>query len=147
MAIWARWTETDTEEFKKRTKSLIAQYNDFKVLPEVNVNGEFILGENIGDLGGLSIALKAYNMYLNGEEGPEMDGFTANQRVFIGWGQVWNGKSRDEALRAQVGSDPHSPIEFRVNGVVRNIPEFYEAFDVQKKDSLYLQPEERVKIW
>lgn len=141
------WTETDKEEFKKRTKALIAQYNEFKVLPDVNVNGEFTLGENIGDLGGLSIALKAYNMSLNGKKGPEMDGFTADQRVFIGWAQSWNGKSRNEALRVQVSSDPHSPRDFRVNGVVRNIPEFYDAFDVQKKDSLYLPPEERVKIW
>jgi len=76
-----------------------------------------------------------------------MDGFTADQRVFIGWAQSWNGKSRDEALRVQVSADPHSPRDFRVNGVVRNIPEFYEAFNVQKKDSLYLPPEERVKIW
>lgn len=141
------WTETDTEEFKKRTKALIAQYNEFKVLPDVNVNGEFTLGENIGDLGGLGIALKAYHMSLNGKKGPEMDGFTADQRVFIGWAQSWNGKSRDEALRVQVSADPHSPRDFRVNGVVRNIPEFYEAFNVQKKDSLYLPPEERVKIW
>ena len=93
------WTETDTEEFKKRTSALIEQYNKFEVLPEVNVNGKYTLGENIGDLGGLSIALKAYRMSLDGKEGPEMDGFTADQRVFIGWGQVWNGKSRDEALR------------------------------------------------
>lgn len=141
------WTEADTEKFKKLTKALIDQYNEFKVLPDVNVNGEFTLGENIGDLGGLSIALKAYHMSLNGEKGPEMDGFTANQRIFIGWAQVWNGKSRDEALRVQVSSDPHSPREFRINGVVRNIPEFYEAFDVQKNDNLYLPPEERVKIW
>lgn len=141
------WTENDKEEFKKRTKALIAQYNEFEVLPDVNVNGEFTLGENIGDLGGLSIALKAYHMSLNGKKGPKMDGFTADQRVFIGWAQGWNGKSRDEALRVQVSADPHSPRDFRVNGVVRNIPEFYEAFDVKKKDSLYLPPEKRVKIW
>lgn len=141
------WTETDKVEFKKRTNALIAQYNEFKVLPDVNVNGEFTLGENIGDLGGLSIALKAYHMSLNGKKGPKMDGFTADQRVFIGWAQGWNGKSRDEALRVQVSADPHSPRDFRVNGVVRNIPEFYEAFDVQSKDSLYLPPKERVKIW
>ena len=141
------WTETDTEEFKKRTKALIAQYNEFKVLPDVNVNGKFTLGENIGDLGGLSIALKAYHMSLDGKKGPQMDGFTADQRVFIGWAQSWNGKSRDEALRVQVSTDPHSSRDFRANGVVRNIPEFYEAFDVKEKDSLYLPPEERVKIW
>lgn len=141
------WTETDNEKFKERTTALIAQYDEFKVLPDVNVNGEFTLGENIGDLGGLSIALKAYNLSLNGQAPQRMDGFTADQRVFIGWAQVWNGKSRDEALRSQVSSDPHSPREFRINGVVRNIPEFYEAFKVQKTDTLYLAPEERVKIW
>ena len=141
------WTETDTEKFKERTNALVAQYDAFEVLPDVNVNGEFTLGENIGDLGGLSIALKAYQRSLNGQTPQRMDGFTADQRVFIGWAQVWNGKSRDEALRAQVGTDPHSPREFRVNGVVRNVPEFYEAFKVQKTDSLYLAPEERVKIW
>ena len=141
------WTESDKEEFKKRTEDLIAQYNEFEVLPGVNVNGEYTLGENIGDLGGLSIALKAYNMSLNGKKSPKLDGFTADQRVFIGWAQAWKGKSRDEALRVQVSSDPHSPRDFRVNGVVRNIPEFYEAFDIEKQDDLYLPPKERVKIW
>ncbi|TDQ29040.1 putative endopeptidase [Zeaxanthinibacter enoshimensis] len=141
------WTETDREEFKKRTDALVAQYNGFEVLPELNVNGEFTLGENIGDLGGLSIALKAYKMSLDGKEGPVLDGFTGEQRVFMGWAQGWMGKSRDEALRVQVSTDPHSPRDFRVNGVVRNIPEFYTAFNVEKGDSLYLAPEERVKIW
>ncbi|MGB5553478.1 MAG: M13-type metalloendopeptidase, partial [Flavobacteriaceae bacterium] len=141
------WTSQDKEEFKKRTGALIEQYNEFKVLPDVNVNGEFTLGENIGDLGGLSIALKAYKISLGGKPAPKMDGFTAEQRVFIGWAQGWCGKSRDEALRMQVSSDPHSPRDFRVNGVVRNIPEFYEAFNVKEGDALYLAPEKRVKIW
>ncbi len=141
------WTEEDKEEFKKRTGALIAQYNDFEVLPDLNVNGEFTLGENIGDLGGLSIALKAYKMSLNGEEGPAMDGYTAEQRVFIGYAQAWRNKARDEALRVQISTDPHSPADFRVNGVVRNVPEFYSAFDIKESDSLYLAPQERVKIW
>ena len=141
------WTEEDKEEFKKRTGALIAQYNDFEVLPDLNVNGEFTLGENIGDLGGLSIALKAYKMSLNGEEGPTMDGYTAEQRVFIGYAQAWRNKARDEALRVQISTDPHSPADFRVNGVVRNVPEFYSAFDIKESDSLYLAPQERVKIW
>ena len=105
------------------------------------------MGENIGDLGGLTIALKAYKMSLNGKEAPVMDGFTGVQRVFLGWGQVWLEKSREASLRNQIATDPHSPAKFRVNGVVRNIPEFYEAFKVQPKDSLYLAPEKRVKIW
>jgi len=141
------WTAKDLKAFKSRTNALVAQYNSFKVFPDLNVNGEFTLGENIGDLGGLSIAIKAYKMSLNGNEAPKMDSFTGIQRVFIGWAQVWLNKDREEALRSQVASDPHSPSKFRINGVVRNIPEFYEAFDIKKTDSLYLAPEKRVKIW
>ncbi len=96
------WTEKDQSEFKKRTNALVAQYNDFKVFPDLNVNGEFTLGENIGDLGGLSIALKAYNASLNGKPAPVMDGFTGVQRVFIGWAQAWLEKSNEEALRNMV---------------------------------------------
>lgn len=141
------WTSKDQSEFKKRTTALVAQYSGFKVFPDLNVNGEFTLGENIGDLGGLSIALKAYKASLDGKPAPVMEGFTGEQRVFIGWGQVWLNKSREESLRNQVGTDPHSPAKFRVNGVVRNIPEFYTAFNVKPSDSLYLAPEKRVKIW
>lgn len=141
------WTAKDLKSFKARTNALVAQYDSFKVFPDLNVNGEFTLGENIGDLGGLSIAIKAYKMSLNGQDAPKMDNFTGLQRVFIGWAQVWLNKDREEALRSQVASDPHSPSKFRINGVVRNIPEFYEAFDVKKTDSLYLAPEKRVKIW
>jgi len=141
------WQDSDTEEFKKRTTALVEQYNKFEVLDSLYVNGEFTLGENIGDLGGLSIALKAYKLSLDGKEGPEMDGFTATQRVFLGYGQSWMNKMRDETVRVQVQTDPHSPPKFRVNGVVRNVPEFYEAFNVKAGDSLYIAPENRVKIW
>ena len=141
------WTKNDLSEFKKRTGALAAQYSGFKVLSDLNVNGEFTLGENIGDLGGLTIALKAYHASLNGKTAPVLDGFNGDQRVFIGWGQVWLNKSREQALRKQVGTDPHSPAKFRVNGVVRNIPEFYTAFNVKPGDSLYLAPDKRVKIW
>jgi putative endopeptidase len=141
------WQDSDTEEFKKRTTALVEQYNKFEVLDSLYVNGEFTLGENIGDLGGLSIALKAYKLSLDGKEGPEMDGFTATQRVFLGYGQSWMNKMRNETVRVQVQTDPHSPPEFRVNGVVRNVPEFYEAFNVKAGDSLYIAPENRVKIW
>lgn len=141
------WTEEDKAEFKNRTNALVAQYSGFKVFDDLNVNGAFTLGENIGDLGGLSIALKAYEISLNGTEAPEMDGFSATQRVFLGWAQAWRSKSREEALRRMVQTNPHSPALFRVNGVVRNIPAFYEAFNVQEGDELYLAPEERVKIW
>jgi putative endopeptidase len=141
------WTDQDREEFKKRTEKLVAQYSAFQPLDDLAVNGEFTLGENIGDLGGLSIALKAYQLSLNGAEAPLLDGYTGTQRVFIGWAQGWRGIQRDEALRTQIQTDPHSPREYRVNGVVRNIPEFYEAFEVADADALYLPPEERVKIW
>lgn len=141
------WTPADLEAFKAKTNALVEQYNSFQVFPDLNVNGAFTLGENIGDLGGLSIAIKAYKMSLNGKEAPVMDGYTGIQRVFLGWGQVWAEKSRDEALRNQVATDPHSPAKFRVNGVVRNVPEFYEAFDIKPTDKLYLAPEKRVKIW
>mgnify|MGYP001825360117 CR=1 FL=1 len=141
------WTDEDRAEFENRTSKLVEQYSGFRPFEDLAVNGEFTLGENIGDLGGLSIALLAYELSLNGEEAPVLDGFTGVQRVFIGYAQAWLGKSRDEAVREQIATDPHSPRQYRVNGVVRNIPEFYEAFEVAETDALYLPPGERVKIW
>jgi len=141
------WTDDDRAEFEKRTDKLVAQYDEFAPLDDLNVNGEFTLGENIGDLGGISIGLLAYNMSLQGEAAPVIDGFTGEQRVFLGYAQVWRSKIRDEALRQRIATDPHSPAVYRANGAVRNVPEFYEAFDVQEGDALYLPPEERVKIW
>jgi putative endopeptidase len=141
------WTDEDREEFEARTAQLVDQYSEFKPFDDLNVNGEFTLGENIGDLGGLSIALLAYKISLDGKEPPVMDGYTGLQRVFLGYGQTGRSKYRDEALRNQIQTDPHSPPIYRVNGVVRNVPEFYEAFDIAATDALYLPPEERVKIW
>ncbi|SCY21718.1 M13 family metallopeptidase [Flavobacterium caeni] len=141
------WTASDKQAFQQRTAALVDQYNNIKVFPDLNVNGQFTLGENIGDLGGLSIAIKAYKMSLGGKPSPKLDGFTGEQRVFLGWGQVWLSKDREESLRSQVASDPHSPANARVNGTIRNIPEFYEAFGVKPGDSLYIAPEKRVKIW
>lgn len=141
------WTKQDKAEFKKRTSALVDQYNGFKVFDDLSVNGEYTLGENIGDLGGLSIAIKAYRLSRNGKPGPVIDGLTAEQRIFIGWAQAFMGKMREKAARQQIATDPHSPSKFRVNGVVRNIPEFYEAFGVKPGDALYLAPEDRVKIW
>ena len=141
------WTPADLTAFKAKTGALVAQYSGFKAFPDLNVNGDFTLGENIGDLGGLSIAIKAYKESLGGKEAPVMDGFTGMQRVFLGWGQVWGEKAREEAVRSQIAGDPHSPAKFRINGVVRNVPEFYEAFKIKPTDSLYLAPEKRVKIW
>ena len=141
------WTDKDKAMFKQRTNQLVAQYGGFKVFDDLHVNGTFTLGENIGDLGGLSIALAAYKNSLKGKKSPVMDGFTGEQRVFLAWGKSWQKVMRDEALRVQVNTDPHSPAQFRVNGVVRNIPEFYTLFDVKEGDALYLPPNERVKIW
>jgi putative endopeptidase len=141
------WSAADLAAFKQRTTSLIEQYNGFYVFPDLHVNGAFTLGENIGDLGGLSIAMKAYEMSLNSKKAEKIDGFTGEQRVLIGWAQVWLNKDREAALRGQVAADPHSPSKFRINGVVRNVPEFYKAFNVKPTDSLYLAPEKRVKIW
>ncbi len=141
------WTAHDKEEFTKRTQSLAAQYDQFEALPGSHVNGNFTLGENIGDLGGMTIAYKAYQLSLDGKAAPEMDGFTGDQRFFIGWAQVWARKYREAELKRRLNVDPHSPSEFRANGVLRNMPEFVNAFEVKQGDQLFLKPEERVKIW
>jgi putative endopeptidase len=141
------WTDEDRAEFEKRTGALVQQYDEFKPFDDLAVNGEFTLGENIGDLAGITIGLKAYQASLNGEEAPVIDGFTGVQRVFLGYSQVWRRKFREESLRQRIATDPHSPAEYRANGPVRNVPEFYEAFNVQEGDALYLPPEQRVKIW
>ena len=141
------WTDEDRAEFERRTSKLVEQYSAFRPFEDLSVNGEFTLGENIGDLGGISIGLLAYKMSLDGEESPVIDGFTGVQRVFLGYGQVWRNKYRDESLRLLIGTNPHSPSMYRANGAVRNVPEFYEAFDVGEDQALYLSPEERVKIW
>lgn len=141
------WTDADRAEFEERTGALVGQYDSYYPFPDLHVNGQFTLGENIGDLGGISIALKAYQSSLDGQEAPVIDGFTGVQRVFIGFGRVWRSKIRDEALRTQIATDPHSPGVYRANGSVRNVPEWYDAFGVSETNALYLSPEERVKIW
>jgi len=141
------WTDEDRAEFESRTGTLVAQYDEFMPFEDLAVNGEFTQGENIGDLGGITIGLLAYQMSLDGEEPPVIDGFTGEQRVFLGFGQVWRGIIRDEELRRRIATDPHSPAVYRTNGPVRNVPEWYIAFSVIEEDALYLPPEERVKIW
>ena len=141
------WTEEDRAKFEERTAKLVDQYAEFKPFDDLAVNGEFTLGENIGDLGGISIGLLAYKMSLEGKEAPVIDGFTGIQRVFLGYAQVWRNKYRDESLRQLIQTNPHSPSMFRANGAVRNVPEWYEAFGVTDQHALYLPPEERVKIW
>lgn len=141
------WTDEDRTEFERRTERLVEQYSEFQPFEDLNVNGEFTLGENIGDLGGLSIGLLAYEISLDGETPPVLDGYTGQQRVFLGYAQSWRKKARDESVRVQINTDPHSPAQYRVNGVVRNVPAFYEAFNIAETDELYLAPEDRVKIW
>jgi predicted metalloendopeptidase len=144
------WTDSDRAEFGSRTEALIAQYEDFtprQLSGGQRVNGAFTVGENIGDLGGLSIALLAYELSLGGKPAPVIDGLTGVQRVFFGWAQVWRTKSRDAEAIRRLAIDPHSPPEFRCNGVIRNIDAYYDAFDVDESDALYLDPEQRVRIW
>jgi predicted metalloendopeptidase len=141
------WTPGDETEFQKRAKVLIDQFAGFSPLPGVKVNGELTLGENIGDLGGLSIAYKAWKLSLGGKPSPVIDGLTGDQRFFMGWAQAWRTKARDEYLRNQVMADPHAPAEFRANAPLSNIQEFYDAFGVKPGDKLYLPPDKRVKIW
>jgi len=141
------WVEEDERRFKELTGKLADQYSKFEALPGLFVNGKLTLGENIGDLGGLNVALEAYKISLKGKEPPTIDGYSSRQRFFLGFGQIWRQLSREEALRQQVVSDSHSPGEFRANGTVRNMDEWYEAFNVQATSKLYLAPDQRVRIW
>ena len=141
------WTDSDLAAFKERADVLVGQFNEFEPLPGLNVNGQLTLGENIGDLTGLTMAYAAYKKSLKGQEAPIIDGLTGDQRFFLSYGQIWQRKFREEALRNRVKTDPHSPGEYRANGIVRNFDQWYEAFDVQPGDALYLPPEKRVKIW
>lgn len=143
------WTDEDLANFKKLTDALGKQYDKFCPLGEGKtcVNGTLTMGENIGDLGGLSMAYRAYKIALGGKEAPVIDGLTGDQRFFMAWAQVWRTKQKDEYLDTQMKTDPHSPAMFRVNGVVRNFDEWYKAFDVKPGDDLYLPPEQRVRIW
>ena len=143
------WTPEDRAAFEERTKSLIEQYNALapRQVPDHHVNGALTIGENIGDLGGLSIAWKAYLISLAGQEPPVIDGLTGAQRFFLSWAQAWQLKARDEEVVRLLSIDPHSPNEFRCNQIVRNIDEFYDTFEVTESDALWLDPKDRVTIW
>jgi putative endopeptidase len=141
------WNARDEQAFKALGDRLVEQYSQFEPLPGLRLNGRLSLGENIGDLGGLSVALEAYRLSLGGQPAAVLDGMTGEQRFFHGWAQVWRTLFREQRLRNQIMTGPHSPAEFRVNGVVRNIDAWYEAFGVQPGDRLYLPPEQRVRIW
>ena len=147
MVDW--WTQSDRDEFEKRANALIAQFDALspEETPDITVNGALTVGENIGDLGGLSIAYKAYLLALKGKEAPVIDGLTGEQRFFLAWAQAWRGKVRPEEVRRRIATDPHSPYEFRCNAIVRNIDEFYTAFEVNEKNKLWINSSERVRIW
>jgi endothelin-converting enzyme/putative endopeptidase len=145
LRMW--WTDQDREEFERRAKGLVQQYASYEPLAGNFVNGELTLGENIGDLGGLSVAYEAYRLSLEGAEPPVIDGLTGDQRFFLGWAQIWRRLYRERELLDRLITDPHSPSEYRANGVVRNMDAWYEAFQVGPDAKLYLKPEDRVRIW
>ncbi len=145
MANW--WTDEDRAAFDARTKVLVEQFSAFEPIDGMFVNGELTLGENIGDLSGVAMAYRAYINSLEGKKAPVIDGFTGPQRFFIGYAMSRKGKYQDEAIISRIASDPHSPLEFRVNGPYPNIDAFHEAFQTQEGDGMWLAPEERVRIW
>jgi putative endopeptidase len=141
------WTDQDLTAFQSRTKMLVEQFDAYEPLPGLKIKGDVTLGENIADLAGLAIAYKAYHLSLNGQTPPVLDGFTGDQRLFLGLAQVWQAKFREGDLRNRILSDEHSPAAFRVIGSTRNIDEWYRAFDIKPGDKYYLPPEQRVKLW
>jgi endothelin-converting enzyme/putative endopeptidase len=141
------WTEADLKAFESKGNALIAQYNGYQVFDDLHVNGSLTLGENIGDLSGVTIAYKAYKMSLDGKEAPVIDGLTGDQRFFMGFTQIWRVKMKEEAMRNRVATDPHSPGHFRALGALSNMPEFYSTYDVKEGDKMYIEPASRVKIW
>jgi predicted metalloendopeptidase len=141
------WSPEDVAAFQQVTGALSAQYDTFEALPGLHVNGRLTLGENVGDNGGLQVALRAYELSLDGRPAPTLDGLTGHQRFFLGWAQAWRSRYRDESLRNLVLTNPHAPPKFRVNGVVRNMDAWYEAFSVTAEDDLFLPDDQRVTIW
>jgi len=141
------WTDEDLKAFRERTAALGAQFDAYEALPGLHVNGKLTMGENIGDLSGIAIALKAYHISLGGQPAPALDGYTGDQRFYLSYGQIWRSKYRDPAVRSQVLSNPHSPAPFRVIGATRNQDEWYSAFDVKPGDKYFLPPDQRVRLW
>ncbi|WP_227986290.1 M13 family metallopeptidase [Salinivibrio sp. VYel1] len=145
LANW--WTDEDRARFDARTQKLAEQFSQFEPLPGLFIDGKVSLGENIGDLVGLTTAFRAYQKSLHGEPSPVMDGYTGEQRFFLSWGQIWKMKMREDALRERVSLGPHAPPKYRVLGAPRNVPAFYEAFDIKEGDGMYLPEDQRVNIW
>jgi len=141
------WSPEDDAEYQRRTQVLVEQFNAYSPLEGARVNGSLTLGENFGDLGGLQIAYRAWKLSLGNRPAEVIDGYTGDQRFFIGWAQIWRTKEREEYLRQFLLSNAHAPSRFRANGPVSNMPEFYAAFDVQPGDGLFRRPDQRAKIW
>ncbi len=141
------WSDDDREEFEKRANQLVEQYNQFEPFEGLTVNGEFTLGENIGDLGGMAVAYEAYILSLGGKDAPVIDDMTGQQRFFLGWGQIWRRLYRDDELKKRLVVDPHSPSRYRCNGILSNMDAFYDAFDIPEDSPMYIAPENRVRIW
>lgn len=141
------WTEKDKAEFKARSSQLVSQYDAFAPLPNSKVNGKLTLGENIGDLGGISVAQTAYKLSLAGNTSPVLDGFSGDQRFFIGWAQVWRRKYRDQEMLKRLMTDPHSPSQYRCNGILSNIDSFYDVFSVKPNTKMFIPSDSRVRIW
>ncbi|MEM9988171.1 MAG: M13 family metallopeptidase, partial [Pseudomonadota bacterium] len=141
------WTDEDSRRFQKRADRLGAQYATFSPLEGLFVQPELTMGENIGDLGGVTVAFEAYKLRMKNETPELLDGYTGAQRFFMAWAQIWKRQYRDEELKRRLVTGPHSPSPYRTNGVVRNIDEWYDAFDITPKDELYFPPQERVEIW
>jgi putative endopeptidase len=141
------WTAKDAEEFKARAQKLVDQYNAYEPLPGLHVNGQLTLGENIADLGGVSIAYEALQRSLAGKDRKLIDGFTPEQRFFLAWAQVWKTKTRDERMKFYLQADVHSPGEIRAAAPLRNFQPFYDAFGIKEGDPMWLAPDKRAKIW
>ncbi|HEY9857606.1 MAG TPA: M13 family metallopeptidase [Stenomitos sp.] len=141
------WTPADEKAFVKKAEDLISQYSTYEPLPGMHVDGRLTLGENIADLAGVSMAIKAYHLSLGGKKSPVIGDLTGDQRFFLGYARVWRAKDRPEWARAKIVTDPHSPARFRTNGVVTNLDAFYDAFQVKPGDKLFKQPGDRIRIW
>jgi putative endopeptidase len=141
------WTDADRANFQKKVDALGAQFDTYCPIEKTCVNGKLTMGENIGDLGGLSMAYTAYHLSLDGKEAPVIDGMTGDQRFFAAWAQVWKSKYRDEALVNLINTNPHSPPQYRINGPMRNLNEWYQAYDVKEDSKLFVAPDKRVRIW
>jgi putative endopeptidase len=144
LANW--WTPDDLKHFEEATQKLAKQYDTYEILPGLHVNGQQTLGENIADVSGLTAALAAYHASLGGKPAPVIDGLTGDQRFFIAFGETWRSKIRDAAARVRAATDVHAPAQFRAE-TVRNLDDWYQAFDVKPGQTMYLDPEQRVKIW